>query len=270
MKVGFSVDFEDWYQGIGLPLAEWEHCEKRLEIGHYKLLELLKKKNVKATYFILGKTIEDHPKLIKEIIAEGHEIGCHTYSHPFLYKITPEDFTEELVKCKKLISEFGVEYSGFRAPYFSIDKRNFWATDIIREQGFLYDSSIFPGDSKRTGIVGFNPQIHNLSNGLLEFPISTFKFATFDFGLGGGYFRLLPYTIFKKELIKISKDRPAIFYIHPWELDVNQPKGMKTNSRIKFSHYVNLHTTEKKVANLLNDFEFTTVSEILKNKTEQK
>src|SRR6187551_2695528 len=135
MKIAFTVDFEDWYQGIDLPLDKWDSIERRLHIGHYKLLELFKKFNVKATYFLLGKTIEDHPQLIREIINEGHEIGCHTYSHPFIYKISPEELRKELIKCKELLGQFGISYTGFRAPYFSIDSRSFWALDIIREEG---------------------------------------------------------------------------------------------------------------------------------------
>ena len=91
MKVAFTVDFEDWYEGMDLNIKKWGSLEKRLQIGHYKLLELFQKSNVKATYFLLGKTIEDFPNLIQEIINEGHEIGCHTYSHPFIFKITPDE-----------------------------------------------------------------------------------------------------------------------------------------------------------------------------------
>ena len=265
MKLAFTIDFEDWYEGMDLPLERWKDLEQRLHIGHYKLLELLTKFNVKATYFLLGKTIEDHPKLIREIINEGHEIGCHTYSHPFIFSITPQAFREEIRKCKQLISEFALNFTGFRAPYFSIDARSLWALEILKEEGFMYDSSIFAGDAKRTGIPGFDPTIQQLGNGMMEFPISTMKVLNFDFGTGGGYFRLLPYNIFKKKFKKIVEDRQGIFYIHPWELDVNQPKVSGINSRIRFTHYVNLGSTERKLTQLLSDFECTTISDILFN-----
>ena len=273
MKIALTVDFEDWYQGVDMPMDKWATVEKRLHIGHYKLLELFQKYNVKATYFLLGKTIEDHPKFIDEIIKEGHEIGCHTYSHPFLFNITPDKFREELYKCKQLIKQFGITYTGFRAPYFSIDQRSLWALDIIREAGFVYDSSIFPGDAKRTGIPGFNPKIHELSNGLTEFPMSTIKVAGQDFGVGGGYFRLLPYNYFKAKLEKILAYRNCIFYIHPWELDVDQPNMSGLQRRIKFTHYVNLRSTEKKFSRLLSEFECTNVSDIISsqyNEQQQK
>ena len=263
MKIAFTVDFEDWYQGIDMPFDKWESIEKRLHIGHNKLLGLFQKFNVKATYFLLGKTIEDHPELISEIIRDGHEIGCHTYSHPFIYKITPEEFRKELQKCKQLLHQFGIGFTGFRAPYFSIDRRSFWALDIIKEEGFTYDSSIFPGDTKRTGMPGFNPEIHCLNNGLTEFPVSTFKMIGLDFGVGGGYFRLLPYDYFKERISKLLDDHNSIFYIHPWELDVNQPKISGIHRRIKFTHYVNLHSTERKLTRLLSDFECTTMANVI-------
>jgi polysaccharide deacetylase family protein (PEP-CTERM system associated) len=267
MKIAFTVDFEDWYQRIDLPVNNWIKLEKRLHIGHYKLLELFQKANVKATYFLLGKTIEDHPGMIREIIAEGHEIACHTYSHPFIYKLTPDQFREEIQKSKQLIQPFGVSYTGFRAPYFSIDARSLWALDILKLEGFQYDSSIFPGDAKRTGIPGFNPAIQHLNNGLLEFPVSTLKVMNFDFGVGGGYFRLLPYSYFKEKMTNILKERHSIFYLHPWELDIHQPKVPGINRRIRFTHYVNLYSAEKKARQLLSDFECTTVSNILNNHT---
>src|SRR5215213_4381061 len=217
MKVWFTVDMEDWYQGIGLPISSWPKYEKRIKIGHDRLLNLLSKHNVKATYFILGKVIEEFPELIEEVKQEGHELACHTYSHPFLYQITPEAFREELRKCKELIRPFQQGYRGFRAPYFSIDNRNLWALDILKEEGFSYDSSIFPGSTVRTGIQGFKKDVHQMENGLHEFPISNFKVAKFDFGVGGAYFRILPYSYFRSKLKAVLKQRPAVFYIHPWE-----------------------------------------------------
>jgi hypothetical protein len=248
---------------MDLPLSRWGHLEKRLHIGHYKLLELFQKFNVKATYFILGKTIEDYPNLIQEIINEGHEIGCHTYSHPFIFKLTPDAFRLEIQKCKQLISQFGINYTGFRAPYFSIDVRNLWALDILHEEGFGYDSSLFAGDAKRTGIPGYDPNIKEFRNGLFEFPVNTIRLLNLDFGAGGGYFRLLPYGYFKKKFSQITAQRPGIFYIHPWEFDVDQPKISGMSKRIQFTHYINLKTTHKKVTQFLTDFECTSVSNIL-------
>jgi polysaccharide deacetylase family protein (PEP-CTERM system associated) len=256
MKLWFTVDMEDWYQGIGLPQEQWNQYEKRIKIGHDKLLNLFSKHKVKATYFILGKVIEEFPELVKEVQNEGHELACHTYSHPFLYEITPDQFRTELKKCKELIVPFQNGYEGFRAPYFSIDNRNLWALDILKEEGFGYDSSIFPGSTARTGIQGFKKEIHTLENGLQEFPVSNFKVTKFDFGVGGAYFRILPYAYFRKKLASLLKERDAVFYIHPWELDENHPHLKGLGRRIQYTHYYNLKNTEKKLDKLLSDFQF--------------
>lgn len=263
MKVCFTVDMEDWYQGIGLPFNQWHLYEKRIKIGHDKLLRLLSKHKVKATYFILGKVIEEFPELIEEIKTEGHELACHTYSHPFLYNITPEELKVELIKCKELIQPFQNGYNGFRAPYFSIDTRNLWALDILKEEGFTYDSSIFPGSTVRTGIQGFKKEIHTLSNGIKELPISNFKVTKFDFGVGGAYFRILPYAYFRSKLKDLLKERHAVFYIHPWELDENHPHLKGLGKRIQYTHYYNLKNTEKKLDKLLSDFHFCTLNQLL-------
>ena len=262
MKLWFTIDMEDWYQGIGLPLESWSQYEKRIQIGHDKLLNLLSKHRVKATYFILGKVIEEFPQLIQHIKDEGHELACHTYSHPFLYRIAKEEFQSELTKCKELISPFQNGYKGFRAPYFSIDTRNLWAIDVLKEEGFTYDSSIFPGSTARTGIAGFKKEVHVLENGLNEFPISNFKVTRFDFGVGGAYFRILPYRFFRKKLREVLQARPAVFYIHPWELDPGHPYLKGLGRRIQYTHYFNLKNTEKKLDKLLSDFEFCSPNEI--------
>jgi polysaccharide deacetylase family protein (PEP-CTERM system associated) len=273
MKLWFTIDMEDWYQGIGLPPESWPQYEKRIRIGHDKLLNLLSKHNVKATYFILGKVVEEFPELIQQVKDEGHELACHTYSHPFLYQINKEQFRAELQKCKELISSFQNGYNGFRAPYFSIDTRNLWAIDVLKEEGFSYDSSIFPGSTARTGIAGFKKEVHTLENGLKEFPISNFKVLQLpllrrglgrglDFGAGGAYFRILPYSYFRKKLGEILKARPAVFYIHPWELDPDHPYLKGLGRRIQYTHYFNLKNTEKKLDKLLSDFEFCSPNEI--------
>lgn len=261
-KIWFTVDMEDWYQGIGKPIEEWSQYEKRIKVGHYKLLNLLSKQKIKATYFLLGKVIEEFPELISEIKNEGHELGCHTYSHPFLYNITKEEFKKEIKKCKELISPFQTGYKSFRAPYFSIDQRNPWALDVLKEEGFEIDSSIFPGSTIRTGIQGFKKEVHQLENGLKEFPISIFKITKMDFAVGGAYFRILPYKYFKRRLKQVLKERPVVFYIHPWELDKDQPHVKGLGRRIQYTHYFNLKNTERKLEKLVSEFEFCSPDKI--------
>ncbi len=265
MTNAFTVDLEDWFHGVGIPISEWHRYENRLMKGYEPLMKLLSKYNVKATFFILGKVIEDYPNIINELITEGHEIGCHTYSHTELFYSNKETFESEIQKCIELIKPYGITYSGFRAPYFSIDHRTMWALDVLKKYNFKYDTSIFPGDSKRTGIEGYRKDIHHLSPyDLMEIPISTFKIFSMDFGLGGAYFRILPYKLFSRKIKEINKTRPAIFYIHPWELDVKHPYLSFLSQRRKIPHYWNLGSTEKKIELLLQDFQFGLVKDIIK------
>jgi polysaccharide deacetylase family protein (PEP-CTERM system associated) len=257
MKNFFSVDFEDWYQGIGLPFSSWNLHQKRLEIGTNILLELFQKYNTKATFFMLGKAMEEHPGIIRSILSEGHEIACHTYTHPFLYEISQAEFELELENCNKLSAEYGVRLKGFRAPYFSVDSRSLWVLNSLQNFGYLYDSSIFPGDTKRTGIADANPNIHTIENSLIEVPITKFKLSKFDVGTGGAYFRILPYWYFKQKIKEIESIRPINFYIHPWELDPKHPYLNYLSRRIQYTHYFNLKSTKNKLERLLGDFEFS-------------
>jgi polysaccharide deacetylase family protein (PEP-CTERM system associated) len=202
---------------------------------------------------------------VAEIKKEGHELACHTYSHPFLAHITPETFRAEIQQCKALINHFGECYKGFRAPYFSIKQSNTWVLDILKEEGFIYDSSIFPGNTFRAGIAGFKREIHTLPNGLIEFPISNFPVASLQFGVGGAYFRTLPYTYFKQRLQHVLQQRPALFYFHPWEFDAKQPYIKGLAHRAVHTHYHNLHKTKRKLERLFNDFEFAPLLNILSN-----
>lgn len=263
MKFCFTVDWEDWYHGLRLPLEETKKFERRIKIGHYILMNLLSKHNIKATFFLLGEMMEEFPELVQEIKDEGHELACHTYSHPFMIEITKEQFQSEIKYCKELIKPFQDSYEGFRAPYFSINDTNLWALDVLKEEGFIYDSSIFPGNTFRSGITGFQKEIHTLPNGMLEFPISNFKLAVLDFGVGGAYFRTLPYKYFKYRLQNILKQRPGVFYFHPWEFDHKQPYIKGVNQRAVHTHYHNLHKTEEKIKRLFTDFEFSPLKEIL-------
>lgn len=263
MKLCFTVDWEDWYHGLYIPVTSWASLERRIKIGHYQLLKTLAKHNIKATYFLLGMVMEEFPDLVKEIKDEGHELACHTYSHPFLTTIAVDQFKDEIKKCKDLIHNFGINYYGFRAPFFSIKEENLWTLDILKDEGFVYDSSIFPGNTFRSGIKKFEKQIHTLKNGLIEFPITNFSLLNFDLGSGGAYTRILPYNYFKRKLQQIIRERHALFYFHPWELDEKQPYIKGLNSRAVYTHYFNLRSTKRKLERLINDFEFCSLQSIL-------
>lgn len=262
----FSVDWEDWYHGLRLPTEVNRGLERRLRIGHDILLNLLAERGVKATFFILGECLEEFPELVQEIKDAGHELACHTYSHPFLAEISDVQLREEIRKCKELIKPFQDGFAGFRAPYFSINRQSLWALEILKDEGFRYDSSIFPGNTFRSGIVGFPRGPHRSENGLIEFPISNFRFLGLDFGLGGAYFRAVPYPYFRRRTKQILRQTPGICYFHPWEFDLHQPHVRHAPGRARHSHYFNLRATRDKMRAFLNDFEFVPLSQILKKR----
>jgi len=259
----FTVDWEDWYHGLRLPDEVNRGLERRLKIGHDILLNLLAEAKVQATFFILGQCLEEFPELVQQIKDEGHELACHTYSHPFLSDISDVHLREEIRKCKALVEPFQQGFAGFRAPYFSINRQSLWALEVLKQEGFQYDSSIFPGNTFRSGISGFPRGPHRVGNGLIEFPISNFNLLGLDFGFGGAYFRALPYTYFRKRAKAILRDTPAVCYFHPWEFDPHQPYIRNSPPRARHSHYLNLGRTRDRIKALLSDFQFTPMSQIL-------
>jgi polysaccharide deacetylase family protein (PEP-CTERM system associated) len=267
---GLSFDIEDWFQVENLreacPIKDWDKCELRVETNTGLLLDLLKTHNTKATFFVLGWIAERLPNLIKRIAEAGHEIASHGYGHRLVYSLSPTEFEADLLKSKRILEDIvKTPVIGYRAPSFSITDKSIWALDVLKNAGFKYDSSIFPTTfHDRYGFKDGKTHIHVLANGLTEFPLATFKVGKMNLPLaGGGYFRILPYKIFSYFLKKINADgRPFIFYLHPWEIDKNQPK-VKVNYFYKFRHYVNLNKTYKRLDRLLRDFEFGSIDSLL-------
>jgi polysaccharide deacetylase family protein (PEP-CTERM system associated) len=270
-----SVDVEDYYHVSAfskyINKTEWDSLESRVERNTQRILEIFNNEEVKATFFILGWIAEKYPKLIKEISDYGHEIACHGYSHDLIYTQSKEDFQKETIMSKRILEDIvGSEVIGYRAASYSITNRSLWALDVLAQAGFKYDSSIFPILHDRYGIKNAEPFPHVVKtekgNSIIEFPISTIKMLSFNVPIsGGGYFRLYPYWLTRLGLRKINLDynSPFIFYMHPWELDVNQPK-IDSNYISKFRHYNNIDKFETRLLKLVNDFRFTTVSEVIK------
>jgi len=268
---GLSFDIEDWFQVENLreacPIEKWDIYELRVEKNVSKILELLSSRDTKATFFILGWIAERLPGLVKEIAKLGHEIASHGYKHEIVYRLTPNAFREDLMKSKKILENLcGAEVIGYRAPNFSITKDSLWAIDILKESGFLYDSSIFPTSfHDRYGFEGIqNSDFIKFENDLREFPLTTYKLLHTDFPVGGGaYFRFIPYGIFKFILNRINRNgKSFIFYLHPWELDKDQPR-LKVNWNYYIRHYTNLDKTEYKLKMLLRDFKFQPLNSFL-------
>ncbi len=270
IKNAFTVDLEDWYQGIEMPYDSWGSYEKRVEVGMNKLIQLLSDSNTKATFFTLGWIAEKYPKMIKLLADQGHELASHGYSHEKVYNLKPETFREEVRKTKSIIEDLtGTNIVAYRAPFFSITVDSLWALPILREEGHTIDCSISPVKTWRYGISSAPDHIFRIPDvDMIEFPVSTFTLMGKALALGGAYFRLFPYMIsqgaYKK---RVSKDAFSMFYIHPWEYDEDHPYEEKMERKARFTHYHNLKKTYKNTERLLSQFNFGTVSETITNYT---
>lgn len=270
----FSVDLEDWYQGIEIDMDDWAQFTPRIRKGLDPLLALLEETNTKATFFVLGYQAEKTPELIRQISDQGHDIASHGYSHRFVYQQTPSEFQTELRRSKTVLEDIcGQAVIGYRAPFFSITQQSLWAFDILLEEGFQYDSSLFPVKNYRYGIEGADRQAGWITtpdgNKLYEIPLSTVRLPRPGMQLaknvpmsGGGYFRLYPYALTKFLINRLhAENQGLVFYMHPWEYDPHHPKIDFPRKFPKFTHYLNLHSCFDKTRKLLNDFEFTTIKE---------
>lgn len=354
MLNALTIDVEDYFQVHAFShvvrYEDWGNFESRVERNTQRILDLLAvpsnleprtlnlepRTPVRATFFCLGWIAERYPHLIKEIQAQGHEIACHGYAHQLIYRQSREEFREDIYKAKGILEDIiGREVIGYRAPSYSITNNSLWAFEVLAEEGFKYDSSIFPIrhdfygipdaprfpfsvslngkgrtefkplestfnvehrtlnleqktpnlepsnpqsaiESPRTlnvepSISNLEPQTLNLEhrtlNFICEFPLSTVRLANLNLPLsGGGYFRLIPYSLFKKGLKNINdrESRPFIFYLHPWEIDPDQPRIREAGLKSRLRHYVNLNKTELRFKTLLKHFCFSSIYEVLK------
>jgi polysaccharide deacetylase family protein (PEP-CTERM system associated) len=270
-----TVDVEDYYQVSAfakqVPKEAWERYESRVERNTHRILEIFDQEGIKGTFFVLGWVAERHPELIKEIANQDHEVACHGYSHDLIYQQTPEKFYEETARSKKVLEDLvGDQIKGYRAASYSITKQSLWALDILCELGFVYDSSIFPILHDRYGIPGAQivPHLYKTEkeNRIIEYPLSTVGVYRKRFPIsGGGYFRLFPYWLSRAGLKRVNKhDKvPFIFYMHPWEIDWEQPR-IKSSKLSEFRHYNNIDKFEMRLQKLISDFRFSTVSHVLR------
>ena len=276
IKNALTIDVEDYFHVAALaksiPTSKWDSLECRVEKNTDKLLELFDSKNVNATFFTLGWVAERYPQIVKKIAAAGHEVASHGYSHQLIYNQTQEVFREETHKSKVILEDITQqEIIGYRAASYSITNQSKWALDILCELGFKYDSSIFPVKHDLYGIPGSPRWPYTLEtdqkNSIVEFPISTFNIANYKLPIaGGGYFRLFPYWFTKLGLGSINRENePFVFYLHPWEVDPEQPK-VQASWFSMFRHYNNLDKCYSRLEQLLRDFSFTTVEDVLVSK----
>lgn len=278
-KAAFTVDVED---GISIAMRDVFNTRvpqtDRVVRCTSQILELCKKCNISGTFFILGEVAEDFPDLIKKIAEEGHELGVHGYHHKQFFRMSKAEALEELSSAKKLIEDLsGKEIKGHRAPAFSVVPKTQWALDVIAEAGFVYDSSIMPCKGKNYGWPGFTKDIGiiNTLEGrtLIEAPMTTNPFLGNDIPVGGGsYLRLFPLGFTKKALENVLQKRPAIIYVHPYEVDTQRYPDyyFKALDRVSLpkrwnmkSKWLNRKTIYPKLHQLLMNYDFDTLHAII-------
>ena len=268
-----SIDVEDYFHVAALSNVirpeQWDSLPSRVVHNTERLLELFGKHDVKATFFVLGWVAERFPDLIKKLSGHGHEIASHGYSHQLVYNQTQETFREETYRSKHLLEDItGKAVQGYRAASYSITKESLWALDILSEAGFTWDSSIFPIRHDRYGIPDSPSAPYSIEtdngNIIREFPLTTAHIAGMSIpAAGGGYFRQFPYPVFRYLFRNASGfgQRPQMFYLHPWEIDPDQPRYNNASWFSRFRHYTNLDQCYGRLERLLGDFRFGTVSE---------
>lgn len=267
--IALSFDVEDWFTVRNMrdfiSDDQWDEQEQRVDVGMNFILDALKEKNIKSTFFILGWVADRCPELVKRISDEGHEIACHGYQHTPVDLLTPEAFEADLRKAIKAIEAVtGQVPKGFRAPSFSITKKTAWAIPILKNCGIEYDSSIFTTTHPDYGVQDFPTKVTS-THDLVEVPLvrSTLFGAKVPV-CGGGYFRMLPYSFTKAALDQDLKTSPMVMYFHPWEFDPEQPQ-MDLPMVKSFRHYVGLKKNREKFMSLLNDYSFITMEQLVAN-----
>ena len=268
----FTVDVEDYFHVSAfadvISPNDWDHYDCRVVGSTRRILEIAARHATRGTFFVLGWVAERFPELVREIQSAGHEIGCHSHQHQLVYELGPDRFRADLIRARDTLEYIiGEPVRSYRAPSFSITRRSLWALEILADEGFDTDSSIYPVRHDRYGIPGSAkaPYFIPTSAGTIrEFPGMTATVAGMTVPVGGGgYLRLLPWTITSRLLRTIrAEQRPLNVYLHPWEVDVDQPR-IAASLKSRFRHYQNLHTTERKLDQLLTTFRLTTMSETL-------
>ena len=279
MLNALTIDVEDYFHVTAFERHvrrdEWDSYELRVEANTRRILDMLDEFDIRATFFVLGWVAERVPEMVRDIARRGHEIACHGYGHELVYRIGPERFRDDVRKSKALLEDIcGEQVFGYRAPSYSITMKSLWALDILIEEGFRYDSSIFPVLHDTYGIPGahrFPHEIVRPSGVIKEFPLSTLpvQVGWKEHRLpiaGGGYLRLLPSWVVTRGMRRINtvEREPAVLYFHPWEIDPEQPR-IRAGMKSRFRHYLNLHSTEGKLRNLMGALSFSTVQEVLGN-----
>lgn len=267
-----TVDVEDYFQVSAfepyVARPDWETRQPRVADNMHRILDLFAEHGVQATFFTLGWVAERHPDIVRRLVAEGHELASHGWSHVRVTQQDPAAFRQDVTRTKHLLEDLGgVEVKGYRAASYSIGRDNLWALDELQGAGYRYSSSIFPIQHDLYGMpeaprFGFRPN----GDDFVEFPVTTVQLGGRNLPCaGGGWFRLLPYPVTRWALRRVNRAerQSAIFYFHPWEIDPQQPRQDGLDRRTRFRHYLNLHRTESRLKRLLQDFAWGSMDRVL-------
>ncbi len=265
-----TIDVEDYFQVSAMaphiPRSDWENIPCRVERNIDRILDLMSQHRAKGTFFTLGWIAERFPNMVRRIVEEGHELASHGYGHERATEQSPQAFNADITLAKVVLEDIaGTEVCGYRAPSFSIGPGNLWAIQCIGEAGYRYSSSIYPIRHDHYGVPDAPRFAYASVGGLLEVPVSTVRLFNRNWPAGGGgYFRLLPYGVSRWFLRRVNEvdGQAAMFYLHPWEIDVNQPRVPGVSAKTRFRHYLNLNRTEARLTQLLKDFRWGRVDDI--------
>lgn len=270
MQHAMTIDVEDYFQVSAfenkISTSDWGNMQVRVESNMDKLLQLFDDKGATATFFTLGWVAERYPSIVKKIIDQGHELASHGTMHQRASAQTQSEFKEDVGKAKRLLEDLsGKEVVGYRAPSFSFTKQNQWVYDVLAEEGYKYSSSVYPVVHDHYGIPDAPRTRYKTDSGVDEIPLSTLSLMGKNIPIsGGGYFRLYPYLFTRLAITRFMHHEkiPYIFYMHPWEIDPDQPRIDGINLKTRFRHYLNLKRVNGRLTSLLEDFNWDSMASI--------
>ena len=276
IRNALTIDVEDYFQVSAfaphIARDSWDHMPCRVERNVDAILEILDEHRAQATFFTLGWMAERYRDMVRSIVAQGHELASHGYAHQRATDQSPQEFYQDITRAKSLLEDVGgIAVQGYRAPSFSIGRTNLWAQSTLKKAGYRYSSSVYPIRHDHYGMpdaprFAFYP---DGADGLLELPVTTVSLFNRNLPAGGGgYFRLLPYSVSRWCLRRVNTvDRqPCIFYFHPWEIDPGQPRQKNISVRTRFRHYVNLSSMERRIRALCKDFHWDRIDRLFPEK----
>lgn len=269
-----TVDVEDYFQVSAFENTinrnSWDDLDHRVSFNVDKILSLFDELDAKATFFVLGWVAERYPQIVAAIVDNGHELASHGYGHQRVSDLTRNEFTEDITRAKKILEDLsGNAIKGYRAPSYSISKKNKWALEVLSETGHQYSSSIYPIQHDHYGFPEAPRFVFkDAKTGLIEIPITTMQFMNRLFPAGGGgFFRFYPYPVSRWAIDRVNKidQQATLFYFHPWEIDPDQPRQNNISLKTRFRHYLNLNKTESRLQRLLKDYKWGRMDEVFIN-----